>query len=166
MADTLDIANANQTYGALTEGLYIASFTFERAMAGVIGLLKSGGWRVVGDGFDDVNAFVRSLRLDKHRVVADQRQEFVERVRELQPRYRTAPSPPHWGSPRTLSTGTLPAEIGHQTSGKLRKMAMPVAEIGHVAHRTVAATLPASCSATRAKSAGKRSLRASRRWRA
>jgi N6-adenosine-specific RNA methylase IME4 len=80
-----DAADANQAYGALTAEFYIAGFTFERAMAGVLRLLKTGGWRKVGDGFDDVNEFVRSLQLDRFRIVAEQRKEFVERVKELQP---------------------------------------------------------------------------------
>jgi N6-adenosine-specific RNA methylase IME4 len=80
-----DIANANQAYGALTEGLYITAFTFERAMSGVIGLLKGGGWRLCGAGFDDVNAFVRSLKLDQFKVVADQRQQFAKLVKECEP---------------------------------------------------------------------------------
>ena len=78
-------ADANQAYGALTEGFYLAGFTFERAMARTLGLLKSGGWRQVGAGFDDVNEFVRSLGLDQFRVAAEQRRDFVERVKELQP---------------------------------------------------------------------------------
>lgn len=78
-------ADANQAYGALTEGFYLASFTFERAMGSVLSLLKSGGWRRVGAGFDDVNDFVRSLQLDRFKVVAEQRKEFVERVKALQP---------------------------------------------------------------------------------
>ncbi len=78
-----EIAEANQAYGALTEGLYIAGFTFERAMARTLALLKSGGWRLVGPGFDDVDKFVRSLALDKFNVVAEQRREFVREVEAL-----------------------------------------------------------------------------------
>ena len=81
----MDDIEANQAYGALTEGLYVASFTFERAMARSLELLKSGGWRQVGAGFDDVNAFVRSLGLHQFKALADQRKEFAERVKELQP---------------------------------------------------------------------------------
>ena len=80
-----ELADANQAYGALTEGFYVASFTFERAMARVLSLLKDGGWRQVGVGFDDVNDFVRSLGLHQFKVLADQRQEFTTRVKELQP---------------------------------------------------------------------------------
>jgi hypothetical protein len=80
------IADANQAYGALTEGLYIAGFTFERVMTKALALLKSGDWKTVGDGFDDVNVFVRSLKLDQFKVAAEQRREFRERVQELQPK--------------------------------------------------------------------------------
>jgi N6-adenosine-specific RNA methylase IME4 len=78
-------SEANQAYGALTEGFYLAGFTFERAMAGVLGLLKDGGWRLCGAGFADVNEFVRNLQFDRFKVVADQRKEFAERVKALQP---------------------------------------------------------------------------------
>lgn len=80
-----DAAEANQAYGALTAEFYIAGFTFERAMDGVLRLLKTGGWRKVGDGFDDVNEFVRGLPLDQFKIVTEQRKEFVERVKALQP---------------------------------------------------------------------------------
>ena len=85
VASDHELIEANQAYGALTAEFYIAGFTFERAMARVLGLLKSGGWAKVGDGFDDVNDFVRSLPLDHFKVLAEQRKEFVERVKELQP---------------------------------------------------------------------------------
>jgi N6-adenosine-specific RNA methylase IME4 len=84
-AEVVNQAEANQIYGALTEGFYLASFTFKRAMARTLRLLKDGGWRQVGAGFDDVNDFVRSLQLDRFKVVADRRKEFIERVKELQP---------------------------------------------------------------------------------
>ena len=79
-------ADANQAYGALTEGLYIAGFTFERAMGHALGLLKKEGWRLCGPGFDDVNDFIRSLKLDQFKVLAEQRKEFAERVKALQPK--------------------------------------------------------------------------------
>jgi N6-adenosine-specific RNA methylase IME4 len=78
-------ASANQAYGALAAEFYLAGFTFERAMKRVLDLLKSGAWRAVGDGFDDVNDFVRSLPLDRFKIVAEQRKEFAERVKRLQP---------------------------------------------------------------------------------
>lgn len=80
-----ELAEANQAFGALATEFYLAGFTFERAMARTLQLLKDGGWRSVGDGFADINAFVRSLPLDQFKVVADQRREFVERIKGLAP---------------------------------------------------------------------------------
>lgn len=54
-------------------------------MARTLQLLKDGGWRSVGEGFDDVNAFVHGLPFDHFKIVTEQRREFVERVKELQP---------------------------------------------------------------------------------
>jgi hypothetical protein len=50
-------------------------------MGRTLRLLKKDGWRKVGDGFDDVNDFVRSLKLDRFKVLADQRKEFAARVK-------------------------------------------------------------------------------------
>ena len=75
-----ELAEANQAYGALTEGLYLASFTFERAMGRALHLLKTGQWKGVGGGFEDVNTFVRSLKLHRFGSIAEQRREFVEAV--------------------------------------------------------------------------------------
>jgi N6-adenosine-specific RNA methylase IME4 len=80
-----ELAEANQAYGALIEAFYLAGFSFERAMGSTLRLLKKDAWRKVGDGFDDVNEFVRSLHLDRFKVLADQRKEFRERVKALQP---------------------------------------------------------------------------------
>ena len=54
-------------------------------MRRVLWLLKTGEWKTVGGGFDDVNDFVRSLKLGKFKVITDARAEFVQRVKELQP---------------------------------------------------------------------------------
>jgi hypothetical protein len=53
--------------------------------ARVLYVLKHGDWRKFGDGFDDVNVFVRSLQLDQFKIVADQRKAFAEQVKKLQP---------------------------------------------------------------------------------
>ena len=85
-ASIAEIVEANQIYGALSEGLYLTGLSFEGAMGNVFTLLKSGLWTQVGTGFDDVNAFVRSLQLDKFKVVAEQRKEFAKLIKDLQPK--------------------------------------------------------------------------------
>jgi N6-adenosine-specific RNA methylase IME4 len=80
-------ASANQAYGALTESLHIAGYTLERAFRSHLEPLIGGdAWRRCGQGFDDINAFMDSLRLDKFRLIADERRQIVARIKELQPK--------------------------------------------------------------------------------
>jgi N6-adenosine-specific RNA methylase IME4 len=80
-------ANANQVYGALAEGLHIAGYALERAFRNHLEPLIGGdAWRRCGSGFDDINAFMDSLRLDKFRLIADERRQIVARIKELQPK--------------------------------------------------------------------------------
>lgn len=76
---------ANQAFGWLNAGFNISAYSFELAMGKVVELLKTGGWKLAGKGYTDVNAFVADLRLDQFRIIADRRREFIERVKELQP---------------------------------------------------------------------------------
>jgi hypothetical protein len=125
-----DKASADQAYGALTTESYLAGFTFERAMARVLRLLNDGKWPEVGDGFDDVNEFVRSLKLDKFKVIAEQRREFVGKVKALEPK---------------VSNRAIAAAVGVRTRTVDRDAALNSAPGAQV---TVGALRPASTSAT------------------
>jgi N6-adenosine-specific RNA methylase IME4 len=82
-----ELVEANQAYGALTESLHIAGYTLERAFRSHLEPLIAGeAWRRCGPGFDDINAFMDSLRLDKFRLIADERRQIVARIKELQPK--------------------------------------------------------------------------------
>jgi len=79
-------ANANQVYGALNESLHIARFSLERAFSTHLEPLISGeAWRECGAGFEDINTFMDSLRLDKFKAIAGERKKIVKRIKELQP---------------------------------------------------------------------------------
>src|ERR1700694_1415392 len=78
--------HAIEAYGALREGVHIAGYSFERACGNLEWLLEQNRWRGVGDGFDDVNAFLASLRLDSFRPLAEQRKRIAQRIKELQPK--------------------------------------------------------------------------------
>jgi hypothetical protein len=80
------IAYPDQTYGALQEGLFLARFTLDRAFKSHLEpLIEGDAWRGCGPGFDDINVFMDSLRLDKFRTIASERQAIVRRIKELQP---------------------------------------------------------------------------------
>jgi N6-adenosine-specific RNA methylase IME4 len=76
---------ANEAYGKLKSEVFMAGFSFERAQATLLGLLKDG-WRACGPGFDDVNVFIASIKLDKFRIMVEQRNELVAEIKRLQPK--------------------------------------------------------------------------------
>lgn len=79
-------ADANQAYGALNEGLFLARYTLERAFRTHLEpLIMGDAWRECGAGFDDINVFMDSLRLDKFKMIAAERRPIVNRIKELQP---------------------------------------------------------------------------------
>jgi N6-adenosine-specific RNA methylase IME4 len=72
------------TWGELREGLHIAGYSFERACSRIERLLEQDGWKV-GGRFQDVNAFLDSLRLGQLRASAEQRRRIEQRIKQLQP---------------------------------------------------------------------------------
>jgi N6-adenosine-specific RNA methylase IME4 len=77
----------DQRYGSVTEGVHIAGYSLERALQKLEWLLEADRWRNVGEGFDDVNAFLDSIKLEKDlRVVTEQRKRIATRIKELQPK--------------------------------------------------------------------------------
>jgi N6-adenosine-specific RNA methylase IME4 len=77
---------ALEAYGALRGGVFIAGFSFERACSKLEWLLQQDRWRAVGDGFDDVNKFIGSIKLDSFRTIAEQRKRIAARIKQLQPK--------------------------------------------------------------------------------
>jgi hypothetical protein len=75
----------SEIYGRIKEGVHIAGYSAERAFDHLEWLLTDDRWRQVGPGFDDVNAFLDSVRLDNFRILADQRKSLVRKIKELQP---------------------------------------------------------------------------------
>jgi N6-adenosine-specific RNA methylase IME4 len=75
-----------EVYGGLIEGAHIAGYTMERALGHVKWLLQENRWKKVGGGFDDVNAFIASIRLDNFRVIAEQRKDIAASIKALQPK--------------------------------------------------------------------------------
>jgi N6-adenosine-specific RNA methylase IME4 len=73
-----------EAYGKLLEGLHITGYSFERACVNLEWLLQEDRWRLEGR-FDDPNAFLDSLRLDKFRQIAEQRKRVAARIKQLQP---------------------------------------------------------------------------------
>lgn len=78
-------ARPAEVYGRLLEGVHIAGYSFERARDYLLWMLAEDRWRGVGGGFDDVNAFLRSVQLGDFRASIEQRREFVRLMKAAQP---------------------------------------------------------------------------------
>lgn len=85
MTEATKLSRANQSYGALVEGIFIAGFTLERALQTLDSLIEGDDWKSVGSGFDNINAFLTSICLDGFRIVADDRKKIAARIKYLQP---------------------------------------------------------------------------------
>jgi site-specific DNA-methyltransferase (adenine-specific) len=83
---TDDIAYPDQAYGELRAYLTVAGFTLERACQWLEAMLADDAWRRVGPGYDNVNDFMDSVRLDQFKILVEQRQRIARRINELQPK--------------------------------------------------------------------------------
>jgi DNA methylase len=81
----VNVANINQTYGSLTTRVHDAGYTLGRAFEDLEKLIEGNDWRLVSGGFDDINQFMDSVKLDHFRLIADQRKSIVARIKRLQP---------------------------------------------------------------------------------
>jgi phage N-6-adenine-methyltransferase len=75
----------DQSYGGLVEGVHLAGYSLERAFRKLEWLLDEGRFKTVGDGFEDVNAFLDTVKLDQFKIIANERKKIANRIKELQP---------------------------------------------------------------------------------
>jgi len=76
--------NPNQAHGRLNEALHHAGYAYERAIQKLKWLLADSRWREVGDGFDDINAFLASIQPPEHIKPTD-RKEIAALIRAAEP---------------------------------------------------------------------------------
>jgi hypothetical protein len=65
--------------------VHLATYTLDRAFKKMEALLVDNRWKAVGGGYDDINAFLETIKLDGFKIVADQRKKIAKRIKELQP---------------------------------------------------------------------------------
>lgn len=67
---------AHTAHGQLIEAAHFAGYTFERVLNHMEWLLTDGRWRELG--FEDINEFYASIKLDNMRLLAEQRKKLVK----------------------------------------------------------------------------------------
>lgn len=81
------MGEADQAYGGLTAEVHIAGYTLERAMRKLEWLLaENDRWTSVGGGFEDINAFLDTIKLDQFKTIAEDRKKIAARIKALQPK--------------------------------------------------------------------------------
>lgn len=81
--------NANITYGRLTESVHISGYSLERAILELDWLLTDNRWKQVGDGFDDINDFLKTLSFKEFKIAVEQRKEISKKLADLQASQRS-----------------------------------------------------------------------------
>ena len=80
----MSIKNENIIYGRLTEAVHISGYSLERAMGEFEWLLDEGRWRKVGNGYDDIDEFLKSLNFSDFKISIEQRKNIANKLAELQ----------------------------------------------------------------------------------
>lgn len=70
-------------YGRLLESAHISGYGFERMTDELEWLLEEERWKKVGQGYDDVNVFLRSIDLSAFNL--GEKKRLHQRIKELQP---------------------------------------------------------------------------------
>jgi hypothetical protein len=80
-----DTDRPTEVYGRILEGAYAAAHSFERVCTFLEWILQEDRWRKVGHDFNDINAFLDSIKFDSLRVSAEQRKHIGKLIKDLQP---------------------------------------------------------------------------------
>ena len=51
----------NTVHGRLLEAVHLSGYSFERACSELEWLLDENRWKELGDGFEDINAFLKTI---------------------------------------------------------------------------------------------------------
>lgn len=80
----------NMMYGRLKEAVNISGYSLERAMHEFDWLLDNERWKKVGDGFEDINEFLKTISLSEFKIAAEQRKEIAKKLSELKASQRNS----------------------------------------------------------------------------
>lgn len=76
----------DNSFGALREGIHLTGYSFERAAIQMIWLLKESRWKRCGTGFKTIDAFMRSIRIEDHKLVAEARKKIAALIKAAEPK--------------------------------------------------------------------------------
>lgn len=70
-------------YGRLLESVHISGYSMERACTEFEWILEDDRWKVVGPGYDDIDAFLETISLAEFKITIEQRKKIVKRLSDI-----------------------------------------------------------------------------------
>lgn len=109
-------------HGRLLEAIHLSGYTLERAWDELSWLLRQDRWRLVGPGYEDVDAFLASMDFSELRITKTQRETIVKQLAAIKAGQRTTArllGVTHTTIQRDLATGTnVPSKSGKNADSK------------------------------------------------
>ncbi len=76
----------DEAYGELRANMHLTGYAFERGSTMLIWLLQEDRWKRCGPGFDDVGAFMDSIRIEGFNLVIEARKKIAALLKAAQPK--------------------------------------------------------------------------------
>jgi N6-adenosine-specific RNA methylase IME4 len=76
----------DEAFGELRAGIHITGYSFERAVAQLAWLLKEGRWKRCRTGYQTIDAFMRGIRIEDHKLVAEARKKIAALIKAAEPK--------------------------------------------------------------------------------
>lgn len=70
-------------YGRLLEAAHVSGYSFKRAHSDLKWLLEEDRWKKVGNGFDDIDEFLKTIDFSEFKVAIDQRKDLAKKLKDL-----------------------------------------------------------------------------------
>ena len=123
----------DQSFGSLVEGIHLAGYSLERAFQKLEWLIEGDRWKTVGDGFEDVNAFLDTSNLIISKYSPSNGRRLPLALNSYSLTHRTGRLPRYSVLARVLSIAML-SQMGH-TIQKTPAIPMPqnpmLSQMGH-----------------------------------
>jgi len=84
------VEEPNTIHGRLLESVHISGYSAGRACSELEWLLDDDRWKRVGNGYDDIDAFLETVNLSEFKLAVDQRKKLSKRLADLQATQRAA----------------------------------------------------------------------------
>ena len=76
------MGDPNVEYGRLLEQMHFVGYSMGRAFITLKSLLAEDKWKTVGEGFDDIDKFTRSLNFSQFNILVEERRDIVKLLSE------------------------------------------------------------------------------------